>query len=157
MRIIQSVKTLAIAVPSLILVLGGAFSAPAAGQALQVSTLLSAEMQTQRSQSQGRSNQMQRNPNANPHFNFHATDWMGADVHVWKGDDTLGRVSDLVIDNKGQVTGVVVASGGMMGMNRKYALVKWSDLEHSMEGNKVVFRVKMDKQAFEQLTAYARN
>ena len=149
MRIFQSVKTAAIAVPSLILVLGGAFSAPATAHTAQVTTM-SAEPTA-------KSQQMQRRSATNPHFNFHATDWMDANVHVWRGDETLGKVSDLVIDNNGQVTGVIVASGGVMGMNRKHVLVEWSELEHSMEGNKVIFRVKMDKKAFEQLTAYARN
>jgi sporulation protein YlmC with PRC-barrel domain len=48
-------------------------------------------------------------------------------------DEDLGTVQDLVLDQEGQVTGIVLASGGFLGIGAKPVGIAWNDLAAAMD------------------------
>jgi sporulation protein YlmC with PRC-barrel domain len=62
-----------------------------------------------------------------PANGIHASTLMGAQVTNAAGDE-LGPVSDLVIDQDGQVVGIVLGVGGFLGMGEKNVAIGWDDV-----------------------------
>jgi sporulation protein YlmC with PRC-barrel domain len=62
-----------------------------------------------------------------------AGDWSASKmsgVNVYnEANDKVGEISDVIIDSKGQVRGVVVEAGGFLGMGTHYVLVSMSSLK----------------------------
>jgi sporulation protein YlmC with PRC-barrel domain len=58
---------------------------------------------------------------------IHASDLMGVQVTTTGGDE-VGPVSDLVIDQDGQVVGIVLGVGGFLGMGEKNVAIGWDDV-----------------------------
>lgn len=56
---------------------------------------------------------------------------LGKSVVNQKGE-SLGTVTDVVLDREGQVAGVVLASGGFLGIGAKPVGVAWNDLTAAM-------------------------
>ncbi len=47
------------------------------------------------------------------------------------GDEDVGPVSDLVIDENGQIVAVVVGVGGFLGLGERYVAIGWDDVTRS--------------------------
>lgn len=67
---------------------------------------------------------------AAPTNGMHASNLIGAEIKT-SGDDEVGSVSDLIIDEKGQVVAVVVGVGGFLGMGEKDVAIGWDDIDKS--------------------------
>lgn len=52
--------------------------------------------------------------------------------------DELGSVSDLLVDDKGRITGLLISSGGVLGIGAKVVAVPWSDATRPGEGEPFV-------------------
>jgi len=68
--------------------------------------------------------------NAPPAKGLHASDLIGTDIKS-NGDEKIGSVSDLIIDQDGQVVAVVVGVGGFLGMGEKNVAIPWDDVTKS--------------------------
>lgn len=66
-----------------------------------------------------------------------ADDLLGATVLNSAGEE-LGTVSDLVIDPEGKIVGVVVGSGGFLGIGAKPVALPWESLQMGAEEELVV-------------------
>jgi sporulation protein YlmC with PRC-barrel domain len=66
-----------------------------------------------------------------------ADELLGASVLNSAGEE-LGTVSDLVIDPQGKIIGVVVGSGGFLGIGAKPVAVPWQSLQMGAEEELVV-------------------
>jgi len=62
-----------------------------------------------------------------PMNGIHASDLMGVQVTTTGGDE-VGPVSDLVIDQDGQVVGIVLGVGGFLGMGEKNVAIGWDEV-----------------------------
>lgn len=67
---------------------------------------------------------------AAPANGMHASNLIGAEIKT-SGDDEVGEVSDLIIDEQGQVVAVVVGVGGFLGMGEKDVAIGWDDVTKS--------------------------
>ncbi|RUO20402.1 hypothetical protein CWE08_08000 [Aliidiomarina iranensis] len=52
---------------------------------------------------------------------------IGMDVHT-KGNESIGSVDDLIIDEDGQVVAIVVSVGGFLGMGQKAIAISWDNV-----------------------------
>lgn len=77
-------------------------------------------------------NQMQNKGylSAAPADGTHASNLIGAEVKT-TNDEEVGSVSDLIIDDKGQVVAIVVGVGGFLGMGEKDVAIGWDDVTRS--------------------------
>lgn len=81
---------------------------------------------------QGEQSQMQNKGflDSAPADGTHASNLIGAEIKT-TNDEEVGSVSDLIIDDKGQVVAVVVGVGGFLGMGEKDVAIGWDDVTRS--------------------------
>jgi len=75
-----------------------------------------------------------------PASGLHASDLIGTDIKS-NGDEKVGSVSDLIIDQDGQVVAVVVGVGGFLGMGEKDVAIAWDDVTKSGAADKQKLRI----------------
>jgi len=63
-----------------------------------------------------------------PARGLHADKLIGKDVKSASSGDAIGTISDLVIDERGQVVAVIVGVGGFLGMGQKDVAIGWEAL-----------------------------
>lgn len=65
-----------------------------------------------------------------PENTFHADALTGNKVKSSVEDDEdIGTITDLIIDEDGQINAVIVGVGGFLGMGEKNVAIKWDSLE----------------------------
>jgi sporulation protein YlmC with PRC-barrel domain len=87
---------------------------------------------------------------------WHAKDFMRSNVYNMSGDK-IGDVNDIVIDESGKVTGIVVGVGGFLGLGEKeveLSLDKVKRMVHS--DGKTYFTANATKEELQSAPAYAR-
>ena len=65
-----------------------------------------------------------------PANGMQASNLIGAEVKT-TNNEKVGSVSDLIIDEKGQIVGIVVGVGGFLGMGEKDVAIGWDDVTRS--------------------------
>lgn len=78
--------------------------------------------------------------NSAPANGVHVSDVMGADVSA-AGDEDVGSVDDLIIDDNGQIVAIVVGVGGFLGMGQKDVAIGWDDVTRSGDSDDVELRI----------------
>lgn len=68
----------------------------------------------------------------------------------------VGKVSDLVVDNQGQLEAAIIRTGGIFGLFTKDVLIPWTEIEHSTDANGSTLLINMDKQALRRAPEYTR-
>lgn len=95
-----------------------------------------------------------------PEGTFHADALTGNQVKSSVEDDEdIGTISDLIIDEDGQIQAVVVGVGGFLGMGEKDVAIEWDSLELTKDedGDDYVIRVNASQDALEEAEEYERN
>lgn len=75
-----------------------------------------------------------------PANGMQASDLMGAEV-ITTGDEEVGSVNELIIDEQGQVVAVVVGVGGFLGMGEKRVAIGWDDVTKSGDPDELELRI----------------
>ena len=96
---------------------------------------------------------------AEPAGAVYAGDLIGTDVVSRVDDEEIGSVSDLILDDGGQIIGVIVGVGGFLGIGEKDVAMSWNavDLDLDYDGDDHVLRVDADKESLEEAAEYERN
>jgi len=81
---------------------------------------------------------------AAPANGMHASNLIGAEV-ITTGDEEIGAVSDLIIDQDGQIVGVVVGVGGFLGMGEKDVAIGWDDIQKSGSADELELRIDQSR------------
>ncbi|UXZ53217.1 PRC-barrel domain-containing protein [Halomonas sp. 7T] len=95
-----------------------------------------------------------------PEGTFHADSLTGNQVKSSVEDDEdIGTISDLIIDEDGQIRAVVVGVGGFLGMGEKDVAIEWDSLELTKDedGDDYVIRVSASEDALENAEEYERD
>lgn len=95
-----------------------------------------------------------------PENTFHADSLIGNNVKsTVEEDEDIGTISDLVIDEDGQIQAVVMGIGGFLGMGEKDVAVEWDSLELTKDndGDDYVIRVNASQDALEAAEEYERD
>lgn len=79
-----------------------------------------------------------------PANGMHASNLIGAEV-MTDGDEDVGSISELIIDESGQVIAVVVGVGGFLGMGEKDVAIGWDDINRSGTGEDQELRVSLTR------------
>lgn len=67
-------------------------------------------------------------------------------------NETIGEINSVHIDSSGKVDSVIAGVGGFLGMGEREVALRWSDLQVSQDGTKVV--ANMTKDQLKALPAY---
>ncbi|MGP9766048.1 PRC-barrel domain-containing protein [Halomonas sp. AOP13-D3-9] len=95
-----------------------------------------------------------------PAGTFHSDALTGNQVKSSVEDDEdIGTITDLVIDEDGQINAVVVGVGGFLGMGEKNVAIEWDSLEltKAEDGEDYVITVNASEDALEAAEEYHRS
>lgn len=92
-----------------------------------------------------------------PEGAFYADDIIGKTIKHRASDEDVGDIEDLVIGDDGQILGVVVTTGGFLGLGGQDVGLGWDQLEHTMEDDESVFYVDMDEETLRNAPEYERD
>lgn len=81
---------------------------------------------------------------------------IGRSVKHRESDETIGSIRDLVIDENGQLVGVVLTTSSFLGLGGQEVGMSWSELEHGMEGEESMFFVDIDEETLRNAPALER-
>lgn len=79
---------------------------------------------------------------AAPANSMRAKELIGARVRT-SADEEVGSVNDLVINEKGDITAVVVGVDGLLGMSQKNVAVSWEKVESSITSDELELRISV--------------
>lgn len=79
-----------------------------------------------------------------PANGMHATNLIGAQV-MGNDGDVVGEISELIIDESGQVVAIVVGVGGFLGMGEKDVAIGWDDVTRTGTGDDQELRVVLTR------------
>lgn len=80
-----------------------------------------------------------------PANGMQASDLIGANVKT-SGDEEVGSVGDLIIDQDGKVVAVIVGVGGFLGMGEKEVAISWDRVTRSGTGEEQELRIDSTRQ-----------
>lgn len=85
-----------------------------------------------------------------------ASSLIGMNVLSDSGDDAdnIGKISDLILNEDQQVTGVIIGVGGFLGMGQKEVAIPWSEISIMDTDDKTAI-IELSKEALEQAPAFA--
>lgn len=92
-----------------------------------------------------------------PAGGFHADDLIGSTVKHRGSDEDIGEVQDLIIGDDGRIVGVVVQTGGFLGLGGQNVGLGWDELEHTQEDDETVFYVDMEEDALREAPEYEQD
>lgn len=81
---------------------------------------------------------------------FLADDLMDTEIHSTAEDDEgIGSIEDLLINEDGEITAVIVNVGGFLGMGEKQIAIEWDSLELTKEDDDYVIKTNASQDALE--------
>jgi sporulation protein YlmC with PRC-barrel domain len=91
-----------------------------------------------------------------PAKSFRADELIGAKLKSRPDDETIGTISDLVIDENGQIAAVVVEAGGFLGLGKKDVAISWNSIERRLneKGDGYELSVDTTKDALKDAPEY---
>lgn len=92
--------------------------------------------------------------NSAPANAVHISDLMGAEVST-NGDEDVGSVGDLIIDEDGQIVAIVVGVGGFLGMGQKDVAIGWDDVTQSGDADDVELRIESTREELRDAPEFA--
>lgn len=84
-----------------------------------------------------------------PANSFRVDQLIGSNLKSRTDGETIGSISDLLVDEDGQIVAVIVGVGSFLGMGEKDVAIPWDSVERSMneEGDDYELRVSASKDA----------
>lgn len=79
-----------------------------------------------------------------PANSFGTDKLIGAELKSRSDDETIGEISELVIDEDGQIAAVIVEVGGFLGLGEKEVAVSWDSIERRSNENDDDYHFSVD-------------
>lgn len=77
---------------------------------------------------------------AAPTNGMHASELIGAEVKT-PANENVGAVTDLIIDENGQVVAITVSVGGFLGLGEREIAIGWDDVARAGTSDKLELRI----------------
>ncbi len=97
----------------------------------------------------------QRYLDSAPANGMQATDLIGTDLKT-SGDESVGEIGDLIIDQDGKVVAVVVSVGGFLGMGEKNVAIAWDEVKMSNNPDDRDLRVDVTRDELESAPGFEK-
>jgi hypothetical protein len=91
-----------------------------------------------------------------PADSFRVDQLIGTSLKSRTDDGTIGSISDLVIDEDGQIVAVIVEVGGFLGIGQKHVAIPWYSMERTMndEDDEYELHINASKEALTDAPEY---
>ncbi len=90
-----------------------------------------------------------------PPNGMQASDLIGTDLKT-SGDESVGEIGDLIIDQDGKVVAVVVSVGGFLGMGEKHVAISWDKVQMSSNADDRDLRVDVTRDELESAPGFEK-
>lgn len=89
---------------------------------------------------------------------FRGDELIGSDLRSRTDNETIGSISDFVIDANGQIVAVIVEVGGFLGLGTKDVAISWDSIEHRLneKADGYDFSANVTKDALRDAPEYKR-
>lgn len=84
-----------------------------------------------------------------------ASDLIGSDLNT-SGDESVGEIGDLIIDQDGRVAAILVNVGGYLGMGEKHVAIEWNAVKMSGNPDDRDLRVDMTRDDLQSAPSYEK-
>ena len=81
---------------------------------------------------------------AGPASGMRASDIIGTDVKNPQGE-TVGEIEELLVQNDGRVTHVVISVGGFLGMGDRRVAVPFNEMQVQADGRQITYNITKDQ------------
>ncbi|MFO8045778.1 MAG: PRC-barrel domain-containing protein [Halomonas sp.] len=88
---------------------------------------------------------------------FYADDIIGKNIKQRSSDEDIGEIQDLIIGEDGQVLGVVVTTGALLGLGGQEVGLAWDQVEHTVEDDESMFYTNVDEDTLRDSPKYERD
>ena len=88
---------------------------------------------------------------------LYGDDIIGQSVMHRGTNEVIGQIEDLIIGEDGRLVGVIVTTGGFLGLGGQEVSLNWDQLDHSMEDDDHVFYIDMDEEALRNAPEHRRD
>ena len=92
---------------------------------------------------------------AKPARGFQSDSLVGLDVKSRTNNETIGTVSNLLLDEDGQLVAVVVGVGGLLGMGERNVAIAWDQVERIHDGDDITLWVELNEQNLKDAPKYS--
>jgi len=89
-----------------------------------------------------------------PEGGFHTDKLIGAELKNRRNNESIGEVSQLVLDKDGQVVAAIVSIGGMLGVGARDVAFGWDQIERKLDGDKLVLSVDLAEGSLDNAPVY---
>lgn len=93
---------------------------------------------------------------AMPDRGYHSDRLVGHDVMNRRNNKSIGTVSNLLLDEHGQVVALIVGVGGIMGMGQRDLAIAWDQVERKLDGDDITLSVDLTETSLKDAPKYAR-
>ena len=94
----------------------------------------------------------------NPSSSLSTSQWLASDIYKTNvydpSEHKIGKATNLVIDSKGNLKGVIISVGGFLGINQKDVVIPFKDLKVSTRDGKYWLVLNRTKDELKLAPAY---
>lgn len=85
---------------------------------------------------------------------FYVDEVVGRSVKHRGSDEEIGEIEEIIIGDDGRIIGVVVTTGGFLGLGGQDVGLAWDHIEHTMEDDESVFYTDIDEETLRNSPRY---
>lgn len=90
-----------------------------------------------------------------PTRGYHSDSLVGREVTNRRTNDSVGEISDLVLDQNGQVVAVILSVGGVMGLGERDVAISWDQIERKVDGDEITLFVDLTEESLKDAPDYS--
>lgn len=90
-----------------------------------------------------------------PERGFHSDSLVGRDVMNRNDDETVGEITNLVLDENGQVVAAIISVGGLMGLGERDVAIAWDQIEREDDGDETKLFINLSESSLKDAPKYS--
>lgn len=91
-----------------------------------------------------------------PVSGYHSDNLVGQEVTNRSNNESIGEVSDLVLDENGQVMALIVSIGGVLGLGERDVAISWDQIDRNVDGDEITLTTDLNEESLKDAPKYSR-
>jgi sporulation protein YlmC with PRC-barrel domain len=89
-----------------------------------------------------------------PTRGYHSDSLIGHEVTNRRSNESIGKISDLVLDQDGQLVAVILRVGGVMGLGEREVAISWDQIERKVNGDEITLFADLTEESLKDAPDY---
>jgi hypothetical protein len=86
---------------------------------------------------------------------YHSDSLVGHEITNRRNDESIGEITDLLLDEDGQVTAVLISVGGLLGLGERDLAISWDRIERIVDGDDFTLSIDMTEDMLKNAPEYS--